>query len=573
MITSKTLDIVSRVRAFDEKALVEALQKPKAIRLLENGKSDFSIAVAKSEDRIVAEAALFLRKTLNRIAGGPAFSFQPQAPDKPKMILIETLAASYRIKDDGYAIRTKDGNIHITGICGQGTANGIYGFLEDFLGCMYVRPDYDYLPRSATIYLDEIDTVSNPDFLWRCQYQYEVFATDWYKKLRSNGSNDRAWGSSCHTVFRYVDPKIYFREHPEYFSLRWGKRTPEQLCLSNPDIWPIISRRAGEMMAEKPRALYWDFSINDNLHYCQCKNCRKLYRKYGKSGSILLILNRLAKEHPDKIISTLAYTYNEKPPKNLKMEPNINIMLAPIKSGQKYSYAFSGSRKARRTHRLIVSWGRLVQNLYVWDYIVNFKHTLLPYPNFDVQRDNLRFYKQNNVKLVFHQGMRDAGCELASLRSYIMTRQLWDIDCDIDALMAKYLCVTYKKAAVYVAKYLEAQNRLMRKKAADLDLYDDPRRHRFDYLSAGAIRLYSHLLDRAFEAEKNDPEILWRLEELKINVLYAKFNETSADSEGKRAAFREFERLVEKHGIDRYNEWNRPTLEELYKNGFKNYRH
>lgn len=563
MISSKKLNIVDKVKSFNENDIIKDLRKPKDIALIKDGKTDFYIYVDKAEDSCVIEAADFLKDTLNNMVSGKIFDIINEYDVSRKLIVLKTLNSADNIKDDGYIIKTCDGNINISGICGSGTANGIYAFLEDVLGCMFVRSDFDYIPKTDTAYIDEINILKNHDFKWRCIYQYEVFSTDWYKKIQSNGTNDKAWGSTCHTIFEYVNPDLYFENHPEYYSLRWGKRKADQLCLSNPDIYPIISKRLNEMIENNPQALYWDFSINDNLHYCQCKQCRKLYSKYGKSGSMLLILNKLAKEHPDKIISTLAYTYNEKPPKNLQLEPNINISLAPIKSGQKYSFLFSGSKKAKKTHDLIESWGKILKNVYIWDYIVNFQHVLLPYPNFDVQRDNLRFYKENNVKMVFHQGMRDPCCELADLRSYIMARQLRDIDCDIDSLMTKYLCVTYKKAAIYVAEYLQYMNELMRSKAKDLDLYDKPKQHRRDYLSTDAIKHYEKLIDMAFEAEKDDPEVLYRLEEIKINVLYAKITEASFDKEGKRRAAIELKELYPKHNINRYNEWDKPTLTEL----------
>ena len=48
---------------------------------------------------------------------------------------------------DGY--RTIIGN-NIVSICGptkEGTRNGIYGFIEDELGCMFLTPDYTYIPK------------------------------------------------------------------------------------------------------------------------------------------------------------------------------------------------------------------------------------------------------------------------------------------------------------------------------------------------------------------------------------------------------------------------------------------
>lgn len=566
--SSEILYITPHLDEFDEKLRKKYFAIPKKVSFINNGLSEFVFVQPSSCSELLSDAIIFFVESLSKMSENYAFNADSKSEQIGKRIFFAPeIGCDKSCSDiiaDGYRIIVKEHEIRIYGNTDSGTANGIYGFLEDYLDCMFVRSDYDYIPKYPTVYLDESDVVFNPDFSWRNQFQYEVYSTNWYKKLKSNGSVDNAWGNTSHSVFSFVEPDVYFDKHPEYFSLRHGKRVKEQLCLSNPDIFQIISKKMQQMIDDNPQAVYWDFSINDNLHYCQCKNCKTLYSRYkNKIGSILLILNKLAKEHPDKIFSTLAYTYNEKAPCGIAPMPNVNIKLAPIKSGQKYSYAFSESKKARRTNNLISSWGSLANNLYIWDYIVDFQHLLMPYPNYDVQRNNLRFYKQNNVKLVFHQGMYSAGTELAQFRSYIMAKQLWNIECNISVIAAKYLSVTYGKAARYIAQYIDTMNSIMKKRAKDLDLYDTPKMHRYDYLSAKAISEYLRLIDLAFESEKDNADIIYRLEEIKINILYAKLNETSSDKSGKKSAFEEFFRLVDKHRIDRYNEWNKPTLEEL----------
>ena len=85
---------------------------------------------------------------------------------------------------------------------------------------------------------------------------------------------------------------------------------------------------------ENPKAKYWSVSQNDNDKYCQCGPCTKLNKKYGNvpSGSIVWFTNKVAREFPDKIISTLAYWYTRVAPKNIEIEPNVNIMLCNIES-------------------------------------------------------------------------------------------------------------------------------------------------------------------------------------------------------------------------------------------------
>lgn len=56
--------------------------------------------------------------------------------------------------------------------------------------------------------------------------------------------------------------------------------------------------------------------------------------KYGgvPSGSLIYFVNKIAKEFPTKVISTLAYWYSGEAQKNIKPEPNVNSMLCNIES-------------------------------------------------------------------------------------------------------------------------------------------------------------------------------------------------------------------------------------------------
>src|SRR3712207_8083570 len=56
-----------------------------------------------------------------------------------------------------------------------------------------------------------------------------------------------------------------------------------------------------------------------------------LFRSEGAvSGNYVRFLNKLAKRYPDKEFSTLAYLFTMAPPKHVRPEPNVSIMLCDI---------------------------------------------------------------------------------------------------------------------------------------------------------------------------------------------------------------------------------------------------
>ena len=317
--SSYKIDVASAA-GYDEAEFVASLQEEKAIPLSVNGESNLKIVCSSQNLKKDAE---FLRDTLRQMTGAEqAFEVIGQGGANGSFIFLGKAASAIdtsSVKDDGYAIISSGGNIYISGnyaldtdIADDGTANGIYSFLEDVLGCMFVRDDYSYVPQSSTVWLDDLDVISNPDFVWRRIYQYEVNQNDWSRRIKSNGTgvrndevgNDanRYWGTWCHSSFRFVDPDVYFEEHPEYFAVLGGERRREvynnmqpQLCLSafvtidgeKKPAYDIIKNKLAEDMAAHPEAVYWDFSINDGYHPCECEECTAAYEKYGPHAGTL----------------------------------------------------------------------------------------------------------------------------------------------------------------------------------------------------------------------------------------------------------------------------------------------
>ena len=598
---SETVIAVSENMTYDESEWTAYLAEKKEICLAENGESDYKIVIPADKSEIFKEDAEYLRDVLCRMTGGTD-TFEVITDNvfyAGKFISLGDTAYSSSViaegvENDGFAIKISGGNIFIKSspyvdenTANDGVINGIYSFAEDVLGCMFVRNDYDYVPYAPTVYLAPLDIVDNPDFAWRRIYQYEVSQDDWSKRIKSNGTGEKSdigndgnkyWGTWCHSSFKFVDPDLYFESHPEYYAYIDGERRIEydgqdtQLCLTNPDIYPIIEAKLEEFINEYPDAKYWDFSINDNAHYCQCDECNESYEKYGsRAGALIEILNRLAERFPDKYISTLAYLFTKDVPEGIECADNVNIVIAPIQTSQLYSSKYGENDASAQAKEMIEGWSAVCDNLFVWDYVVDFKNLLMPFPNLAVQKENVEFYKENNVKSVFHQGSREKKDEFACLRSYLLAKQLWDTDTDVNALLGKYVSVTYGDAAPYVAEYIDIMHDSVRDEATELDLYDAPQAHYGDYLSNEKIAEYMNLTEIALKATEGDAEKTTFVEEIRINVLYAKMYENSWNIMQKEEAFKEFCVLVEKHGIERPFEIAPPYMDEFIADTYPDY--
>ena len=423
------------------------------------------------------------------------------------------------------------------------------------------------------------DEVINPSIAWRKQFQYEALQNNWYDKLKLNGTKAKEgfkegiyaqWGTWCHTQFQFVPPEKYFDSHPEYFAWINGKRCYQakwhssdmqtHLCLTNEDVYEIVKAGMKSEIQKNPEALYWDFSIMDTpVKVCQCPECNRINTKYqSNSATIIMFINRLAKdlgkEFPNLMFSTLAYQDCINPPVGLEVEQNVVIKLCANPGSQGYSYSVGANKNSKQIKLLLESWGNIAKNIVVWDYVVDFNHLLLPFPNYDVQKANMDFYVDNNVMGVFHQGSREKGDEMADMRTYLLSRQMWDKDIDFEALMKKYIQLNYGEASPYIEEYLETMSESYISHNKELNLYDNPSEHKYDYLSASNIAKYMQLTEKAMAAVQDDQMALEQVEKVRMCVLYAKCTESSLDIAGKKAAAEEMKIYTDKFGVTKYHE-------------------
>ncbi len=580
------------VSATAESDRIAAMAQPKegGLCLAKDGQTDYVLVYPAGAGARLRYAAEFFAATFAEMTGATLQIRTDAEPAVDKEIVIGDITSadvaptSEEAGADGYRIRTDGNKLYLCGVNELGSMNAVYGFLEDELGCLWATEEEDYIPKQKTVYIGSYDTVEKPAMAWRNVYAYETSQPNWFEKLRLNGigyyenSNKinqyNQWGTWCHSVQTFVPESEYFESHPEYFAMRNGKRTASsdgqsaQLCLTNPDVLKIAKAKLNELIEENPEQIYWDFSIMDNQNRCTCSECLKADLAAGGTGmgTLLPFINELAKEHPDKYISTLAYFYTEDPPKNIKAEPNVVIKLCAMRGDQACSYKDGGTYGSTEFKNKLLSWKKVTSNIIVWDYVVNFTHLLLPFPNFAVQQDNQKFYEDNNVMGVFHQASREVGGEFANLRAYVLAKLMWEgSDMDVSAVVSRYLEIYYGDAAPYIADYMNRCASSLKCSVNDLGLYDDPFVHQAGYLSTDNIAFYLDCFTKAEASVKNNQVYLNRVQKAKIPALYAKINENSYDEKGRKAAADEFFDLCDRYGITQWGEVN-SSIED-YKNG------
>jgi hypothetical protein len=338
--------------------------------------------------------------------------------------------------------------------------------------------------------------------------------------IKTRDSEDPDWGLWVHTMHRFVPP-AQFEKHPEYFAERNGTRVPDQLCLSNPEVLRITVDSLRAMMTRKPAARYWSVSQMDNFNHCQCAQCHRTDSIEGApSGTILHFANAVADSFPDKVISTLAYQYSRTAPKVTRPRSNVNIMLCSIEEDRSRPIA-SRDQPGSFTADLR-EWSTLTHNIIVWDYVINFSHLVMPFPNWKVLAPNLQLFRDNGVPMLFEQGLSSPGGEMPEFRTYLLAKLLWNPDLNVDSLRTHFMNNFYGDAGVYIDKYTRLLEEELDKSGKALTLYEHPSAHKDGYLSPANIGTYKMLFNSA-EASSWDQDTIyqWRVEDARLGIMYA----------------------------------------------------
>lgn len=421
--------------------------------------------------------------------------------------------------DDGFLIKTLAQDILITGKTSRGTLYGIYEFLRRFAGFRSFTKDVEKVDRICELVIPELNIREVPDFEYRDAYFRFAFDGAFCAKNRLNTtlgdiSDEKGGGFkffNCHHSFDdLVPPDRYFKDHPEYFSLANGKRSPAQLCLSNPQVLEIATAQVERWIAENPECKVFSVAQNDNEEYCTCENCRRVEQEEGSpAGNIILFVNKLAeqieKKHPDVLIHTFAYQYSRIAPKHARPRKNVIVRLCNIECEWGDSLNEVAKRapdgKSAEFLKNIREWSEICDRLYVWDYAVNFSNYLQPFPNFFSMAENIRYYKKHGVKGVLQQGnfSYGGGASLDDLKAYVISHLLWNSDTDVQGLIDEFCQGVFGGGAPYIKEYIALISNAV--KGYRMTLYDYPDA---PYLSDGLLAKCDALFKQAEQSAENE---------------------------------------------------------------------
>ena len=520
----------------------------RAFVFVDHGRPAARIEIPEAAGEAERRAAEILRTSILKMSGVDLPVGTAASPGKPGVAAIgfpradlpPVVASSLpSLRRDGFAVATSTGNLYVASGGGRGAVHGVVHLLEKYFGCRRYSPTAERFPRLDDLTLGCTFEVGNPANEVRVVHGEFALDPDYRDWSRIHHHADLyGRGYYVHTLDKLVPWQAWFAAHPEYFALVNGKRVIDQPCLTRPEVFDLAVAKLRAEMAAQPDRTAWSVSQNDNPTYCQCPECLKVIEEEGSpAGPVIRFVNRVAALFPDRTISTLAYQYSRPAPRRARPAPNVEVMLCTIELDR--SRPIADAPSSASFVRDIEDWSRICGNLYLWDYTVNFSHSVSPFPNLHVLAPNIRFFNAHGVRKHFQQANTGPGHEMSELKSYLLARLLWNPETDAEAVMDEFLEGYYGPAAPFLRRYIDALRQALARSGAKLDIYEPPAAHADGYLSAADVAACDALFDRAEAAVSRDPVLLRRVRTARLPLMYAKLEIGKNEMFGPRGFYAE----------------------------------
>ena len=251
-----------------------------------------------------------------------------------------------------WIIRTVNDDLIITGGYPRGTLYGVYEYLEKHAKILVLDEKTIIIPENKKLEIGKYNIRFKPAINQRCIHICNADDHPVLKEFNKGFSHFQTYNGMAkflggvrphHTFNSYArkwpaKPELYaMNSKGERMLPQKGKLTG-QLCMTNPEARELTLKQLREFIANDrakaakgkyPPPYVYDISQEDNSFKCECPSCKKLALREGSYSAPLVdfinfIARDIAKDYPDVIIRTFAYTYTAAPPKTIKTEKNVS---------------------------------------------------------------------------------------------------------------------------------------------------------------------------------------------------------------------------------------------------------
>ncbi|CAD7811212.1 hypothetical protein CHRY9390_02319 [Chryseobacterium aquaeductus] len=495
-----------------------------SLTLANAGNSNYKILIPTDPDQNEVLAASKFQNYFKTITGVQLPIQNKENLQQEKFAIL--IANSRRFKNiksiqhDGVVIKTEGSNLLICGGENRGVLYSVYTFFEKYLDCKFFALDEIKTPKKSKVEISQIDYQYSPYFSFRSYYSLENEEKEYADFNKQNYFfENRLY--PAHSLAWLLPASKYFESNPEFFALIDGKRNPTQICFSSDGALKELIKILRLEMSLTPNQV-WSVSHLDSPNYCHCNLCENKYKSgNGFCETLIPFVNKVARAFPEKTISTLAYNQSIFPSKLEKPEKNVEIMFCLTNLDRRYSITLDKSKGAEKLLKALQSWKKQTSDIFIWDYSVNYFHSLSPFPNIYTFPQNIKFFKDFGIKEVFMQGIGPQKGEFSELKSYIASKLLWNPNLDFNKLLDEFLINYYGNGWEEMKKYILTIDAESKKYQSPLNEYSNPTLYKNGFLSQNNILNYKKIIESTLSKVQKDGKFYNRINKEILTLEYA----------------------------------------------------
>jgi len=477
------------------------------LTIVADSKSSFTIIVPKVAPVSVTQAAAEMKRDILEATG---VKLEIQKDDEPTTGPFISLGSTQQAQsanintanliDDGFQIVTKDGNLFIIGIdttaepskwvdqfpgevvlhpktpgsaytekggFSNGTANGVYSFLEDQMDVRWLFPgDLGRdVPSKSVFTIPDLNRTVTPAFNFRILSI--IRGGDEWRARQKLG-----YSANIHYIHNFVEvvPADLWYTHPDWFPMINGKRPkPEQspyykLETTNPELVKYFAEKAIAALKANPEMYSYTISPSDGAGWSESPESKALYDPPPTPGAAPsttpLVLKfysdvsaLVAKEYPRGVLGGYLYQFFSYPPQQGSMKLPENFI--PTIVGKSMGYTFYRPDTRELEAQLLNDWAKVAPtNWYYYGMPTWMRESSAQVTPAAPKELNFLYHTLLGARI---KGAEIYGTYMMSqgaMSNYINAKMLWNPSGDAVAIQHDWLMRAYGPKAGAVMEHL-----------------------------------------------------------------------------------------------------------------------
>ncbi|MBQ9336823.1 MAG: DUF4838 domain-containing protein [Lentisphaeria bacterium] len=503
-----------------------------------------------------------------------------------------------KMEPQQFRMKAGDGKVFLIGGAPTGTSYAVTTFLQTQFGVYCLAADCQIYPKNASPKVKDLDKTQKPDVTDRTIYDVldRIFepATQkkWHEFNRLNrmrwANEDRTtpcarWSSiirRAHTFYQYLPPKKYFKDHPEYYSMRENGQRDWQgrgnLCLTNREVWKVtlkellaVIQKERKKYPDNPPTVYAVAAEDNPGPLCYCPECKKRAEERGSYFCLVAdYVNFLAREvrkvYPDVWIGTGANRTSDQPEANFELEKNVIFTYADRTAHSNSLYPLNDPMNREGLENLM-KWRSKVPLMKLWDYFW-VPDCDQPMVAVDAIIADCRLFRDLKLYSLFKESEfqfgRSTFHSFHLLQVFLDRQLLFDASQDPEKLICDFIDGYYGAAAPEMKEYLAMLRKAQMEKRTSLEEWTRRDHRNFAHVTPDFLAQARALVKKGLEKVRDDKQFAARVSWELLTIDHASFRYFRGVP-GKEAEFKELQEEYKQAYLLNLETWHlKPAVEE-----------